>query len=305
MWFIFPLEALVIPAIVGILGIFGLGGMWWRDNGGWVTAACSFGLGIVLSVPFVVGAVFAFIAASPDKSKGRKVEGTIWQITSVGCAALGIWVAFLFRESEHGVLTVIIMAAAMLLIEGLLLIIGNPMDDGHRTRGLVISVMSLITPIVLMMWSIGWNLSYVTKVQNSNIAYYEATIVSRPVVNTTLYSEPENNSHDHLADKAVGSFAEGDHLIPLGKTQHFDSSFFVTSDLKDWAEVQLEDGTSGWVYLEGMVPHYWRSSEAVSAQQDQIVQESFMKLLPESTREAAISFFEDHAFWYEAEYADE
>lgn len=303
MWFIFPLEALVIPAIVCILGIFGLGGMWWQDNGGWVTAACSFGLGIVLSVPFVVGAVFAFAYACSLHE--RKVERTFWQITSIGCAALGIWFAFLFRESEHGVLTVIIMAAAMLLIDGLLLIIGASEDDSHRFRGLVTSVLSLITPIVLMMWSIGWNLSYVTKVQNSNIAYYEVTIVSRPVVNTTLYSEPENNSYDHLEDKAVGSFAEGDHLIPLGKTKHYDSSFFVTSDLKDWAEVQLEDGTSGWVYLEGMVPHYWRSSEAVSAQQDQIVQESFMKLLPESTREAAISFFEDHAFWYEVEYADE
>ena len=310
MWYIVPLGGVVFVALFLFLGVIGMGGMWWQENSGWVIPACSFGLGVLLSLPFVVGAVSAFAVASSEDSKERKVERTIWQITSVGCAVLGIWIAFLFRESEHGVLTVIIMAAGLLLIEGLLLVFGIMTNDGHRFRGLITSVISLIPPIVLMMWSIGWNLSYVTKVQNSNIAYYEVTpqsvrVKADLVENELLFSEPQGHSNDFVADNAIGSFSVGDHLASLGNVKHYESSLFVTNDLADWAEVQLADGTSGWVYLGGMIPHYWRAAEAISMQQDQIIQESFMKLLPKSTLESAVLFFDENAFLYEVEYADE
>lgn len=157
-----------------------------------------------------------------------------------------------------------------------------------EAKDTAVRVALIASSVILCIWSIGYELSYDTKHNDDNIAYYKCVEVEegkdrKPIYDAMLVYGNEEST--------IATCEVGDILTPSGEVERAPKSIW-DSEQKIWYGVITDDGVKGYIKGDGIEVYYSASGQYVQQAQEERINKSWYKILPKSVLKMCERFFE-------------
>ena len=234
------------------------------------------GFGVVLWVLFVAELIFKNI------SKPFAILSAIPGLASIS------YCAYLFTRrgiSIKGFFLVYLFMAVTCVIIYLLII----------SRSIPLSILGFVTTVITallcLLWSIGYELSYTIKYDYHNIAYYE-TIDSGAILDSDAASVRSNTVK--YREHTIERYEVGDRYAPAPKNAPVLYISHKTYDFIDKScyEVLLSDGRTGFIFSGDVNTYFWKQSDFASNQRNKLLNIRWYGTLPDGITNFCENFFE-------------
>ena len=250
---------------------------------------------LFLTLSAGIWGAYALISLADEARRGRAADVVV---SLLGFAAIASSVSFFSGWGE--------IQAGPFLWMALLLALSTILLSLFLSQRPVVRTVSVCACIVLaLLWSIGFDYSYGTKVERDNIAYYKMLAdgkimdtARKSVWGATTYYDPETKKLYSEADgHFIANYEKGKIFYPVqsgeSSTTYRDRSFIKYP----YYAVQLEDGQTGFVFSGrkngcNVQIYYYDDSDLVAEKQERLRKARWYGILPEPVLNVCEKLFE-------------
>lgn len=252
-------------------------------------------------------------------SKKERKLGIICVIDSALCV-LGFFVSLFavqtFYKTESGVKTLLLLLIFGIIFQVIVLFTSGISKIISRT------IMG-IAGLILCIWTIGYDLSYPIKCNDSNIAYYSCVSLEKEEeggqtfrsieeakawvparLNGDIYDINGSDVTEIGDEHIIGTYDVGDKLLPGGSVIRYNPAPWEIYPNKVWYTVLTETGEKGYIPSTGIEVYYYRESEDITQKQKEKIDKSWYCWLPSNFLTLCEKFFERLPFGYKYNFSE-
>lgn len=157
-----------------------------------------------------------------------------------------------------------------------------------EAKDTTVRVALIASSVILCMWSIGYELSYDTKLNDDNIAYYKCVEVGEGKSRKAIYDEKLVYDDE---ESAIATCGVGDILTPSGEVERAPKTIWDSKQMI-WYGVITDSGKKGYIKGDGIEVYYSADGQYVQRAQEELINKSWYKILPKPILKLCEKFFE-------------